>query len=55
MFQSTINVFREIIIGEESKFLFFREATPEEIPHHGYIVPSELLSYEQWLDRLAID
>jgi hypothetical protein len=54
MFQSTIAVFLEVIVGNEINFLIFREATPDEISEHGYIVPCELLSVDQWRDRLAV-
>lgn len=47
MYQSNISVFREVCVNGLTMFEWFRVATPDEVPQHGYIVPEMLLNAEQ--------
>ena len=52
MFQSTIAVFKEIVVNHETMFQWFRVANEDE---DGHIVVECILSEEELFERLAFD
>ncbi len=55
MFQSQISVFREVQIGNQTLFEWFRIATPDEIPEYGYIVAEMLLTASELESMLWVE
>ncbi len=55
MFQSQISVFKEILIDNQTMFMFFRVAQEDELDTYGCIVPECVLSHDEWKLRLMVD